>query len=256
VELYNPAAPLDAAGWRLRRTSTSSGASQEITLEATTIAAGGFGLFHLASGALPNDGATLELFDPQGRLHDSITYPALSAAQVYARAHDGADPWTADYPASPGAPNLPAAEPAASSAAISAAPAAAPETGNTLAVAPVDTPPPAAPHAAQASTPTSDALPAAQAIQPPPALSSGSSVGTAYQGGAGRLYSYGVPDAATPTPTPTATPIPTPTPAAAPSPPARASFDIGLFTGILLLMLACCGWLVVRRGSQQERRPE
>jgi hypothetical protein len=109
-----------------------------------------------------------------------------------------------------------------------------------------------------ASMPT--ATPAlARAVTPAAVLNNTQSAArAAYQGGPGRLYNYSVPATATasPIPTPSTTPVAATDAAPVPAAPARPSFDIGLFTGILLLLFACGCWFVVQRGSRQRQRSE
>jgi hypothetical protein len=260
VELYiADGAPFALQGWHLRRTSTGSGTVQEIDLSAASVAASGFALVELGSGALPNDGATLELFDAQGRLRDHIIYPALGSSQVYARAQDGADPWRNDYPPSPGAPNLPGSTSAEAIAApdalpppdmlpAPAEPAPEPDTSDTQPTAPPDAAGVlAAPDPTATPTATSHIAPALSSAQHAP--------GAAYQGTGGILYNYADPPTATPASVGAvpAAPTATPEPLHAAGAPARPFFDIGLFTGVLLLVFACGCALVVWR-SRRERR--
>jgi hypothetical protein len=111
LELYNPSdQTVSISGWHIQRTS-SSGVVRQHTLEDATLPPFGFALFSFSGGFLPNSGASLALFDAQGRVVDEVdNYPELSREQGYARTSDGADTWTADYPLSPGAPNLPATD--------------------------------------------------------------------------------------------------------------------------------------------------
>jgi hypothetical protein len=108
LELYNPGnTPVSTAGWIVQRTS-QGGTVQEQALPDVTLPAVGFAAYEVSSSFLPNDGATLVLFDAQGRIvGDPISYPAMAAGQVYARTTDGAATWSSDYPPSPGSTNLP-----------------------------------------------------------------------------------------------------------------------------------------------------
>jgi hypothetical protein len=111
VELYNlGGAAVDTTGWSLECVSVQGRVSTRL-LEETTVAPGRWQVQSFGSGFLPNDGASVVLRDAAGQaVGSAVLYPPLEHMQVYARAGDGADTWSAEYPASPGAPNvLPAA---------------------------------------------------------------------------------------------------------------------------------------------------
>jgi len=88
--------PIDLFGWQV-----TVGASSYLFEDATVLAAGEFRAF-IGLLSIRNSGGTLQLFDPDGQLMDSIAYPSMEEGMSYARSFAG---WEETSIGTPNAPN-------------------------------------------------------------------------------------------------------------------------------------------------------
>jgi hypothetical protein len=106
IELYNPGPdPADLNGWVLQ-TDVEGAPAYQIPA-GTILQPGAFGLFFGQQTGLildDNDGQ-IHLLRPDGAVADSVRFTAVSPPYSYSRDEFGG--WRTDWPASPGAPNLP-----------------------------------------------------------------------------------------------------------------------------------------------------
>lgn len=97
VEIYNPGTTsVSLVGWQLGEVTKDGPGNFELVDASENLYLPAHGYFTLTpSGklSLNNGGDTLYLADPTGLIVDEITYPKLTAKQVYARMPDGASSW-------------------------------------------------------------------------------------------------------------------------------------------------------------------
>ena len=112
IELYNASGkPVDVGGWKL---VTGKAGERTYQLPARTVLRGGAYLVlqqRQTRLVLDAAGGELRLLDRNGKVVDSVRYPALRPEASYSRGPD--DAWHSDWPPSPGGPNLPPPTPAA-----------------------------------------------------------------------------------------------------------------------------------------------
>ncbi|GAB4450618.1 MAG: hypothetical protein OHK0015_55900 [Chloroflexi bacterium OHK40] len=106
VELYNPGPDrIETGGWQID--DANPGGAH--TLEAGSLASGGYLLVELARPMLNNDGDRVRLLAPDGSLVDEVEFGRSSPDQSLSRDLANGE-WLATAPASPGEANLRAAE--------------------------------------------------------------------------------------------------------------------------------------------------
>jgi hypothetical protein len=135
IELLNTSKqPVDLTGWRLE-TGRGSGASYRIP-RGTVLRAGGIlALYQRQTRlVLPDAGGTIRLVDRNNKAADSVRYGALGLDASYSR--DAKGVWHADWPPSPGGPNLPPVPAVPGPGTVTATPPA----GDAEAITPTATP--------------------------------------------------------------------------------------------------------------------
>ncbi len=293
IELYNLSdTTVNITGWTVQRTS-SGGTVGQRSLPELTIAPYGFAVYEVASGFLPNAGATLLLLDAQAnQVGDAVRYPQMQKEQGYARLPDGSATWCEHCPRTPGAPNQPPISPTETPAAqerdehtvvVVVATASGDDTGDSSASVGEETAawqPDEQTNGTDSTAPivsadTAAVLPVDTTLQPPAVVSAplagvvrvqqpgslwpGALTPVAgYHGHSGRLYTYRLPDAATPeTGAPAALPTSAQAQTALPEPAGPALeeqewLDVELLAGLLLLALACGCLFIGRRYIGQD----
>ncbi|MEW6232247.1 MAG: lamin tail domain-containing protein [Chloroflexota bacterium] len=110
VELYNAGEEaVDLSGWFLDDALGDGSKRYQIPLGTSLPPKGYLVFFGKVTGlALNNDGDQVNLLWPDGRVADSTSYSKAHYDRSFSRARDGQEPWTEDYPPSPGRPNQPA----------------------------------------------------------------------------------------------------------------------------------------------------
>jgi hypothetical protein len=106
IELYNPGPDaLDLSGWVLDDAEGSSSPYQIVT--GTVLLSGEFAVFFQRQTGIALDDSSdqVRLIGPDGTVVNAVIFEALAADASYSR--DEAGVWHADWPPSPGAPNLP-----------------------------------------------------------------------------------------------------------------------------------------------------
>jgi hypothetical protein len=106
IELYNPTArPVNISGWTVEVPGPRLSQTFRFARNTVIPAKGYLVLFQRDSRLILDDeGATVRLLDANGRLMDRVRYPALLPDLSYARDAEGV--WHADWPPSPGQPNV------------------------------------------------------------------------------------------------------------------------------------------------------
>lgn len=107
IELYNPSSSsVDISGYRLQ---DDKGAEEEYVIpEGTTIEAGQIMVFYkdeTFTFGLGGDGDVVTVLDAEGKIVDTIEYPAMEDGSSYARIPDGSDNWQVVTEPTPGESN-------------------------------------------------------------------------------------------------------------------------------------------------------
>lgn len=103
VEIYNPSnREWDISGFKLD--DIEGGSLPYVIPEGTKIAPKGYLVFYFSSPKLNNDGDTIRLICPGGRILDSYAYTKTTRGASYAK--DGQGAWFLTQTPTPGGPNI------------------------------------------------------------------------------------------------------------------------------------------------------